>query len=183
MSADHNSTGRFEWVSKRNCALTPRQMATLMAVPGLSSLAVGALFASRGAGWILFFAVIEVLALATAFFVYARYAGAYERLRVAGGQLILEFNSGSATTREELNLGLARIDVACARIPGFDGDELITVSGSGRTLSFGRFVPAAQRPALAARFRREVRLALQEGAGFSRGDPVAKVPIEPQAVS
>lgn len=140
----------LEWVSKRNCALTPGQLALLLAVPAGASLLIAIGFASRGAWWILVFALIEVTGLVAAYLCYARFAGAYERLVLSPGRLILEFHSGSTTTREELDPWLVRIEVACARIPGFDGDGLVTVTGSGRSLSLGRFVPMAQRPALAA---------------------------------
>ena len=162
---------RHEWVSKRNCALSPGQLAQLLAIPAVSSLLIAALFTSRGAWWVLVFAVIEVGCLVIAFLYYARHAGAYERVLLTPGRLVLEFHSGTATTREELDPGLARIDVVYARIPGFDGDGLVTVTGSGRTLQLGRFVPAAQRPALATWLRSEVRGAARRGLPISCGDP------------
>ncbi len=165
------NSGRLEWVSKRNCALTPRQLAQLLALPAVSSLAIAAAFASRGAWWVLVFAVIEVGCLVAAFLYYARHAGAYERLELRAGRLIFEFNSGVTTTREELDPGLARIEVVYARIPGFDGHGLVTVMGSGRTLQLGRFVPAAQRPALATWLRHEVRGATRRLMPVTRGDP------------
>ena len=162
---------RLEWVSKRNCALTPGQLAQLLSIPAVSSLAIAATFASRGAWWILVFAVIEVAGLTAAYLHYARYAGAYERLLLMPGRLVFEFNSGTATTREELDSGLARIEVVYARIPGFDGDGLVTVRASGRTLQLGRFVPAEQRPALATWLRQEVRGAARWVVPVSCGDP------------
>lgn len=152
---------RLEWVSKRNCALTPRQLALLLAIPAVSSLAIAIGFASRGAWWVLVFSVIEVSCLIAAYLYYARHAGAYERLLLLPGRLVFEFNSGAATTREELDPGLARIEVVYARIPGFDGDGLVTVMGSGRTMQLGRFVPASQRPALATWLQHEVRGAMR----------------------
>jgi len=114
---------------------------------------------------------------------YARHAGAYERLLLSPGRLILEFHSGSATTREELDPWLARIEVACARIPGFDGEGLVIVSGSGRSVRLARFVPVTQRPALAAWLRQEVRQALNRGALVARGDPAQDLSAEPQTAS
>ena len=173
----------LEWVSKRNCSLSPRQLAQLLALPAVASLSIAAWFASRGAWWVLVFSVIEVAGLAAAFLCYARCAGAYERLVLSPGRLVLEFHSGSATTREELDPWLARIEVACARIPGFGGEGLVTVSGAGRTLRLGRFVPAPQRPALAAWLRQEVRGTLRREVMVSRGDPTPDGAAEPQTAS
>jgi uncharacterized membrane protein len=155
----------FEWVSKRNCALRPGRFAFLMAIPAAASLVIAASFASAGAWWILVFSVVELLALAAAFIAYARQAGAYERLHLTHDCLVVEIHSGTATSREELNPWSARIEfAACARIPGFGGEGLVTVSDSGRTLRLGRFVPGPQRAALAARIRRELRHALYRGS-------------------
>lgn len=148
---------RFDWVSKRNCALRPGQLAALLAVPAGASLAIAASFASLGAWWILVFAIVETLALAAAFLVYARHAGAYERLSLTPDGLRVEFHSGSATTHAELDPRLVRIEFACARITGFDGDALVTVRGAGQAFRLGRFVPAPQRAALAARIRRALQ--------------------------
>lgn len=173
----------IEWVSRRNCALTPRQLALLLAAPAGASLLIAVWFASRGAWWVLVFSLVEVLGLVAAYLYYARHAGAYERLLLSPGRLILEFHSGSATTREELDPWLARIEVACARIPGFDGEGLVIVSGSGRSVRLGRFVPVTQRPALAAWLRQEVRQALNRGALVARGDPAQDLSAEPQTAS
>ncbi len=173
----------LEWVSKRNCALTPRQLALLLAAPAGASLLIAISFASRGAWWILVFSLIEVVGLVAAYLYYARHAGAYERLFLSPGRLILEFHSGSSTTREELDPWLARIEVGCARIPGFDGEGLVIVSGAGRSLRLGRFVPVTQRPALAAWLRQEVRQAMYRGTLVSRGDPVPDASAEPQTAS
>jgi len=153
----------FEWVSKRNCALRPGRLAALLAIPAGASLTIAASFASVGAWWILVFSVIELLGLVAAFIVYARHAGAYERLFLTRDRLVVEINSGTATSREELNPWSARIEFACARIPGAGGEGLVTVSGSGRTLRLGRFVPGPQRAALAMRIRRELWHAMDRG--------------------
>jgi len=78
----------FEWVSKRNCALRPGRLAALLAIPAGASLTIAASFASVGAWWILVFSVIELLGLVAAFIVYARHAGAYERLFLTRDRLV-----------------------------------------------------------------------------------------------
>jgi uncharacterized membrane protein len=66
-----------EWTLKRNCSLSPCQFASLLASVALVSLAVASVFAWTGAWWILLFSLVEVAALAAAFFVYAIQSGDY----------------------------------------------------------------------------------------------------------
>ena len=75
----------------------PGRFAVLIGVPAAASLTIAASFASVGAWWILVFSVIELLALVAAFIAYARQAGAYERLLLTRGRLVVEINSGTAT--------------------------------------------------------------------------------------
>lgn len=157
MAEPASDDDRFDWVSKRNCALRPAQLALLLAIPAGASLIIAASFATMGAWWILAFAGVETVGLAIAFVVYARHAGAYERLSLTPEGLRVELHSGSATTFAHWDPRLVRIDFACARIPGFHGDGLVTVRGPGQEFRLGRFVPAPERAALAASIRGALR--------------------------
>lgn len=152
-----NPADRFEWVSKRNCSLAPSQLAFLISVPALVSLSISTYFVFVGTWWMLFFASIEALALACAFVVYARHAGAYERIVLTPERLLIEFHSGSKTFREELHPDWTQIVFPCARITGFRQAPLVEVREAGRTLSLGRFVAPGQRLALAGELRSQLR--------------------------
>ncbi|NBV88950.1 MAG: DUF2244 domain-containing protein, partial [Betaproteobacteria bacterium] len=87
-AADQES--RSEWVLKRNCALTPKQLMKIFASLALASLGMAGFWASQGAWLVLPFAVIEVLALGVAFAVYARHAVDCERVRLDQNALVIE---------------------------------------------------------------------------------------------
>ena len=148
---------RFEWTSRRNCSLAPRQLASLLAVPGIVSLAIALYFVTVGTWWMLVFASIEMLGLAAAFVVYARHAGAYERILMTPERLLVEFNCGSRVFQAELEPGWAQIVFPCARITGFRDSPLVEVRAGGRTLTLGRFLAPAQRAELAGDLRTRLR--------------------------
>jgi len=64
---------------RRNCALTPCQLAVWFAAVSSLSIAVATFFALAGAWMVLPFAFLEVAALGIAFVVYARHAADFER--------------------------------------------------------------------------------------------------------
>ena len=65
----------FSPTLKRNCSISPAGLLCVYAALGSVSLAIGIGFAIQGAWLILPFAGLEVVALAVAFFVYARRIG------------------------------------------------------------------------------------------------------------
>ncbi|NDH30456.1 MAG: DUF2244 domain-containing protein, partial [Betaproteobacteria bacterium] len=69
-----------QWLMRRNCALSPKQLALWFAAISSVSIAVGCFFALAGAWMVLPFAFLEVTALAIAFVVYARHAADFERI-------------------------------------------------------------------------------------------------------
>ncbi|MGE0315458.1 MAG: DUF2244 domain-containing protein [Lautropia sp.] len=147
---------RFEWISRRNCSLAPSQLAVLLAIPAGVSLAIATYFVFVGTWWMLLFASIETAGLAAAFVVYARHAGAYERISLTPERLLVELHSGSRTFRAELPPGWTQIVFPCARITGFRSGPLVELRHAGRTLSLGRFAMPAQRAALAGDLRRRL---------------------------
>ena len=157
---DKSGAHRFEWISRRNCSLAPSRLAVLISIPALVSLSISAWFAFMGTWWMMFFATIEALALVCAFVVYARHAGAYERIELTSQRLLVEFHSGSRTFREELHPDWTQIVFPCAKITGFRQAPLVEVREAGRTLCLGRFVSPAQRVALVGELRGELRRAV-----------------------
>jgi uncharacterized membrane protein len=71
------------WVLRRNCALSPRQLAVAFGVLGTTSLLIAIAWAATGAWIVLPFAAIELLVLAVAFLAYARHARDQERITLA----------------------------------------------------------------------------------------------------
>lgn len=136
-----------QWLLRRNCALTPRQLAGCFGVAVVVSLAIAVAFTVMGAWLVLPFAGLEVAALAVAFVMHARHAGDYERIVVTGGRLMVERLHGGELDRIECQPAWVRVEYRGAR------RELIRLVAGGREMSVGRFVPDDGRRELARELR------------------------------
>jgi uncharacterized membrane protein len=146
-----HSSGEVLWILKRNCSLTPAQLAwTYVWLCGVS-LAIAGFFWSQGATLVMLFAWVELLAVGVAFMMFARHAGDAEKIILQGGYLVVEQETAGRTLRAEFNREWVRVE-------SIDKDgSLIEVSGQGQSMCVGRHVRPELRPALA----REIRSALR----------------------
>lgn len=147
----NSQEGVVFWLLKRHCALTPAQLGWFYLSLCLVSLGVAGFFWLQGASMVMPFAMLELLAVGTAFLVYSRHAGDAEKIMLQGGQLVIELETAGRTQRAEFNREWVRVEPK-----GGDG-SLIEVSGQGRSVRVGRHVRPELRPLLA----REIRLALR----------------------
>jgi uncharacterized membrane protein len=131
-------------------------MCAVLAALALLSLAVGGFFWSQGATLVLPFAVIEVVALAVAVFVFAKHATDAERISLVGGALLVEREVGGKLDRVAFASEWVRIEAWEPR------QSLVSLSGQGRSVSVGRHLRPDLRPLLA----KEIRQALR---GWSHG--------------
>lgn len=115
------------------------------------SLGIGTVFWFQGARLVLPFAWIELVAVGIAFAVYARHATDGETIRLAGGQLVVELESGGKLQRAEFRRDWVRVE------PGAADNSLIELSAHGRKVHVGRFV----RPELRSLLASEIRMALR----------------------
>ncbi|MEO8807852.1 MAG: DUF2244 domain-containing protein [Burkholderiaceae bacterium] len=143
--------GSVQWVLKRNCSVTPRQMLWFFGSLCLLSLAIGGLFWHQGAPLVLPFAWAEVLAVGVALFVYSRHATDSENIRLQPGRLTVEFASGRRVERVEFVPAWVRVE------PELGDRSLIELSGQGLRICVGRFV----RPELRRQLAEELRWALR----------------------
>jgi uncharacterized membrane protein len=123
------------WVLRRNCALSPRQLAVAFCLIGATSMLIAIAWAVTGAWIVLPFAAIELLVLAVAFLAYARHARDQERITLAQDCVP---RAWLRCRMEESSKGMVRLD-----------------SPSGG-VEIGRFVSSADRK----QFFEEFRLAL-----------------------
>lgn len=142
------------WFLRRNCSVTPSQLAWLYASLCVVSLGIGMVFWWLGATLVLPFAWIELAAVGAAFVVYARHAADGERISLQGRQLVVEVENAGRLERAEFDRTWVRVEPSAA------DRSLIAVSGGGRSVSVGRYVRPELRPALA----QEIRRALREAA-------------------
>jgi len=141
----------MEWSLKRNCSVTPAQLGWLYASLCVVSLGVAAGFWSQGATLVLPFALLELVAVGSAFLLYARHAADRERIHLLEGQLVVEQETAGRIKRSEFAREWVRVE------PRGDDGQLIEVRGGGQSVRVGRYLRSDLRPALA----REIRLALR----------------------
>jgi uncharacterized membrane protein len=70
---------RREWLLRRNCSLSPRQMGMAYGLMCVFSFAVATGFVMIGLWQVLLFTVLEMTAVAAAFLYFARHATDYEQ--------------------------------------------------------------------------------------------------------
>ena len=143
-SAEQN---RHVWVLKRNCALTPRQLATWFGTLALVSLAIAAAMALRGAWMVVPFTLVEIGALGIAFVIYARHAADYERIVATRDRLVVETSCGERVRSVERNPAWIRVEYRGAL------REPIRLVAGREEIEVGRFVPDDRKQKLVQELR------------------------------
>ena len=141
----------IQWFLRRNCSVTPQQLGWFYVSLCAVSLAIGTAFWFQGAKLVLPFAWAELLAVGLAFAMYARHATDGETIRLAGGRLVVELESGGKLERSEFRRDWVRVE------PGVADHSLIELSAHGKRVRVGRYV----RPELRSLLAHEIRMALR----------------------
>lgn len=100
-----------EWVLKRNCSISPRQLASVYALLSAVSLSVAAAWAFRGFWYVVGFAIPELLAVGVAFLLYARHAGDGERIVLAETGLLIERREGRTTVQSAMDSRFVAVEL------------------------------------------------------------------------
>ena len=136
----HVRSQQHFWTLRRNCVLSPSQLAIWFGSLSAVSLGIAAAFAVVGAWMVVPFALIEVSVLGLAFFCYARHAGDYERIEAGPGWLRVEASHGANLRVEEVSPPWVRVDT--------EGDRAIrscSLQGD-RKLRWGGLFPTIASP-------------------------------------
>ena len=144
---------KHEWLLKRNCSLSPRQLALAYGVLCLLSFSIAIMFTWRGAWYVLVFAVLEMAALALSFFHYARHATDHEHIALIDGCLLIELVQAGQVQQIRLDPYWTRIALPSR------AQDLINLEAKGVKIEVGRFVTEAKR----RQFAQELRQELQNG--------------------
>ena len=141
---------RISWEFRRNCSVTPGQLAASFALIAFVSLTIGAFCWFQGAVLVLPFASLELLAVGIAFVVYARHALDGERIWLEGSVLVVESENAGEMVRREFQRAWVRIEQVA------HGNAMIEICCHGQRVPVGRFIRNELRQRVAA----ELRLAL-----------------------
>lgn len=142
----------LQWLLRRNCSITPRQLGAFYLSLCLVSLGIGGWFYAHGAPLVLALAGIELLVVGAALLLFARHAGDHETLTLAGRSLHVQQCRASRVEHTEFTADWLTVEPAAGQ------GSLVELCGRGRTIRIGRFL----RPELRAAFARELRLALRQ---------------------
>ncbi|RXZ34092.1 DUF2244 domain-containing protein [Oxalobacteraceae bacterium CAVE-383] len=149
-----SATKPQQWVLKRNCSITPRQLGGIYAALCCASLGVALLCTLQGAWFVLVFAVLELCAVGAAFLVYARHATDADYLALAPGVLEVEVVQGAIVKKFKFDPRRTRVDMVDGR------QGLVVLEDSGIRVEVGRFLTQWKRRQLA----QQLRLALPDGS-------------------
>lgn len=145
---------KHEWVLKRNCSLTPYQLACAYAVLCLGSFVIAAICAFHGAWYVVIFAALEMATVALAFLYYARHATDHEHIVLGEECLLVECVQAGRIHQTRLEPYWTRI-----ALPNRT-HTLIGLEAKGVKTDVGRFVTEAKRRQVA----RELQDGLRSGA-------------------
>jgi uncharacterized membrane protein len=141
-----------EWLLKRNCSISPRQL--MLAYSGLciASLSIAVAFTLRGAWYVLGFSILELGVVGSALLYYARHATDGERIVLHGDWLLVELSQGGKVR----SFTLARRDIRLK--PSLAPRELICLQspGMGVEVEVGRYLTTRKRHELLLELRHEL---------------------------
>lgn len=142
-----------EWTLSRNCSITPRQLGLAYAALCAVSLCVAIFFTWRGAWYVLGFSVLELVAVGSAFLLYARHATDRERIALTDDCLLVELIQVERVRQYRLDPQWIRVDMPESR------SRLIGLESRGTRVEVGRFLTEYIR----REFARELRRTLGSG--------------------
>ena len=128
-----------EWTLKRNCSISPRQMALFYASLCAVSFLLACFFTIQGAWYVMVFSAIEIGAVGAAFLYYARHAADREHIVLSGRCLLVEVFESERSRQYRFDANGLRVDA-----PGPKNGMVALVSGATR-LEVGRFLTQFKR--------------------------------------
>lgn len=148
-----------EWYLRRNCCLSPRQLALAYAVISATTIAIATLcMVLHGAWQVMSFAIIELTGVGVAFLCYARHAADHERIALMGDCLLVERVLAGKILQ-------TRLDPHRTRVAGPDSEtRLVDIAADGVRVQVGQFVTAARRLGLAQELRQALRMQREAAA-------------------
>ena len=129
-----------EWMLRRNCSMSPRQLGLAYLAVCTTSLLVAIFFAASGAWYILGFALIELFAVGIAFLLYARHATDREHIALEEDCLLVEVIQVEHVRQFRLDPRWTRVEPP---VSGSGG--LVRLEANGTKVEIGRFLTEWKR--------------------------------------
>ena len=139
----------YEFYLKRNCSISPTQLAIIFIFLGIISIFIGVIFYSFGATLILPFSFLEVFALVASYFYNALHANDYECLRVDSKNVYFQSKFGFKYFEENFLKSLTRV------LPS-SHDNLINLTQGQKNINFGKNIHTRLRSFLEIEIRRAI---------------------------
>jgi uncharacterized membrane protein len=141
----------MQWLFKKNCSFTPKQVGIFYLAQATLSLIVASFFLYQGVWLILPFTILELIVLAIALLVYARHATDYERIAIRQGELLLETSHAGRVIQHVFNPSWISVDKA------LNEHKLIALNYQGKVFEIGRFIHVSLRKHFLVEFVQALR--------------------------
>lgn len=146
-----------EWTLRRNCSLSPRQLALFYASLCVASFAIAGLVTLFGMHYVLWFALLEMMVLGLALLIYARHAEDREHIELTDDCLLVELIEMERVRQFRLNRYLTRVWLPSSR------QALVMLQAAGTRVQVGRFLTERKRREFAQELEQELRRGLAAG--------------------
>ncbi len=137
----------MDWLLRRHNAIAPKQLLAVYGSLCALSLGIATVFWVHGAGFVMTFAWLEMMAVGVAMWVVARHATDSEHIELKGDRLTVAHANGARMEKVEFQPAWVRVE------PQHGDRSLIELSGEGRRVAVGRFLRPEQRSQLATELR------------------------------
>lgn len=146
-----NQTEALQWMFKKNCSFSPKQVGLFYLAQSIFSLLVACFFIWQDIWLILPFTLLELVVLAIALLIYAKHATDYESILLESGVLTIERSTAGKVTLFSANPQWLKITKELTK------NKLIGIQYQGHITEFGRFIHLSQREA----FKKQLELSLK----------------------
>ena len=139
-----------EWILKKNCSISPKQLAQAYMALCVASFLVATYFVMHGAWVVMVFAMLEMSAVAAAFIYCGRHATDRECISLSNTELLVELVQAEHSLSFRLDPHRTRVAVPQPR------QRLIRLEANGERVEVGRYLTERKRQEFAKELNREL---------------------------
>ena len=139
-----------EWILKKNCSITPRQLAQAYLALCAASFLVAMYFVIHGAWLVMVFAMLEMTAVAAAFIYFGRHATDRECISLSDTGLVVELVHAEQSLSFCMDPRRTRVAIPAPR------NRLIGLEANGDRVEVGRYLTERKRQEFAQELNREL---------------------------